>query len=90
MACECHDRAVARTRISTTVDQDLLENARNTGAGSYDSELIDAVLAAPCTTTIRGLPNESGSQWRAYAGYVCGICRCDRLRLIDSESEPCW
>ncbi|MEQ8842295.1 MAG: antitoxin MazE5 [Acidimicrobiales bacterium] len=35
-----------RTRISTTVDQELLQHARETGAGSNDAELIDAALAA--------------------------------------------
>jgi antitoxin MazE5 len=37
---------MARTRISTTVDQDLLESARRTGAGANDAELIDAALAS--------------------------------------------
>lgn len=37
---------MARTRISTTVDQNLLQDARNTGAGVNDAELIDAALAA--------------------------------------------
>lgn len=37
---------MARTRISTTVDSDLLDDARKTGAGSNDAELIDAALAA--------------------------------------------
>ena len=36
---------MARTRISTTVDSELLEDARGTGAGSNDAELIDAALA---------------------------------------------
>jgi hypothetical protein len=35
-----------RVRISTTVDSVLLDDARNTGAGSNDAELIDAALAA--------------------------------------------
>ena len=35
-----------RTRISTTVDADLLDDARKTGAGSNDAELVDAALAA--------------------------------------------
>ena len=35
-----------RTRISTTVDEELLEGARRTGAGSNDAELIDAALSA--------------------------------------------
>ncbi len=37
---------MARTRISTTVDQDLLENARSVGVGANDAELIDAALTA--------------------------------------------
>lgn len=35
-----------RTRISTTVDSSLLDEARNTRAGSNDAELIDAALVA--------------------------------------------
>lgn len=46
MAWSCHTYGMARTRISTTVDEELLENARSTGAGANDSELIDAALAA--------------------------------------------
>lgn len=41
-----HACAMARTRISTTVDSALLDEARNRGAGSNDAELIDAALAA--------------------------------------------
>lgn len=37
---------MSRTRISTTVDGDLLERARSIGAGANDAELIDAALAA--------------------------------------------
>lgn len=37
---------MARIRLSTTVDSELLEDARRTGAGSNDAELIDAALAA--------------------------------------------
>lgn len=37
---------MARTRISTTVDSELLAGARGTGAGANDAELIDAALAA--------------------------------------------
>ncbi len=46
MAYSCYVHAMARTRISTTVDEDLLENARSLGAGVNDAELIDAALAA--------------------------------------------
>ncbi|MDH3678759.1 MAG: type II toxin-antitoxin system VapB family antitoxin [Acidimicrobiia bacterium] len=37
---------MARTRISTTVDADLLADARRTHHGSSDAELIDEALAA--------------------------------------------
>lgn len=46
MPYQCYDRGMPRTRISTTVDQDLLQHARETGAGANDAELIDAALAA--------------------------------------------
>ena len=39
---------MARTRISTTVDADLLETARAT-VGTNDAELIDQALAALLT-----------------------------------------
>jgi hypothetical protein len=37
---------MARTRISTTVDADLLADARKAREGTADSELIDDALAA--------------------------------------------
>lgn len=37
---------MARTRISTTVDADLLADARRTQAGASDAQLIDAALTA--------------------------------------------
>ncbi len=37
---------MARTRISTTVDADLLERARRATAGITDAALIDAALGA--------------------------------------------
>jgi hypothetical protein len=37
---------IARTRISTTVDAELLESARRARSGLADSALIDAALAA--------------------------------------------
>ncbi len=37
---------MARTRLSTTVDSALLEDARGTAPGANDAELIDAALAA--------------------------------------------
>lgn len=56
---------MARTRISTTVDQDLLENARNTGVGANDAELIDAALAALLAQFRRAETDERYAQ--AYA-----------------------
>jgi hypothetical protein len=43
---EWHDHGMARTRISTTVDTDLLATARRTQAAASDAELIDAALSA--------------------------------------------
>ena len=40
-----HDRSMTRTRISTTVDADLLAHARRSHGGKSDSELIDDALA---------------------------------------------
>ena len=37
---------MARTRISTTVDDDLLQQARAAMAGRTDAELMDEALAA--------------------------------------------
>lgn len=37
---------MARTRLSTTVDGELLDNARRMRAGASDAELIDEALAA--------------------------------------------
>lgn len=41
-----HTHAMARTRISTTVDSTLLDDARRTGVGINDAQLIDAALGA--------------------------------------------
>lgn len=46
MAFEWHDRGMSRTRLSTTVDHDLLDNARKTRTGASDAELIDEALEA--------------------------------------------
>ena len=37
---------MARTRLSTTVDRDLLDHARGARVGATDAELIDEALAA--------------------------------------------
>jgi hypothetical protein len=41
-----HDRGMARARISTTVDKDLLDRARRARANANDAELVDEALAA--------------------------------------------
>jgi hypothetical protein len=41
-----HTRGMARTRVSTTVDEDLLANARRLRRGTSDSALLDEALAA--------------------------------------------
>ena len=49
MEDQWHDHGMARTRISTTVDAELLAAARAGGSGGpsgSDAELIDAALAA--------------------------------------------
>ena len=42
----CYDYGVARARISTTVDADLLSNARQGRPGLNDSALIEEALSA--------------------------------------------
>ncbi len=37
---------MTRTRLSTTVDRDLLDHARRTRTGTTDAELIDEALEA--------------------------------------------
>jgi hypothetical protein len=41
-----HDRGMARARISTTVDKDLLDRARRARADANDAELVDEALGA--------------------------------------------
>lgn len=41
-----HDRGMSRTRLSTTVDADLLATARRVRTGASDARLIDEALAA--------------------------------------------
>ena len=42
----CYSSGIARTRISTTVDADLLASARRARSHLADSALIDEALAA--------------------------------------------
>ncbi len=41
-----HNRGIARTRVSTTVDEDLLASARRKLPTSSDAALLDKALAA--------------------------------------------
>jgi Arc/MetJ family transcription regulator len=41
-----YDSGIARTRISTTVDAELLASARRARSGLADSALVDEALAA--------------------------------------------
>lgn len=40
----CHLRGMARVRLSTTVDEDLLSNARSVRVGLTDAALVDEAL----------------------------------------------
>lgn len=44
VAHPCHSHAMARTRVSTTVDEVLLAEARRLRAGVNDAALIDEAL----------------------------------------------
>lgn len=46
MAYMWHHPAMARTRVSTTVDEDLLTSARRTLSKLTDAALLDQALAA--------------------------------------------
>lgn len=58
-----YDRGMARARISTTVDAELLAGARRARAGLADSALIDEALTA-LLATHRAAENDA-----AYAAY---------------------
>jgi hypothetical protein len=46
MAQSWHDCGMPRVRVSTTVDEGLLEEARRARAGSNDAALLDEALGA--------------------------------------------
>ena len=46
MARAWHDRGMTRARISTTVDRQLLDDARRVHAGTTDAELVEEALTA--------------------------------------------
>lgn len=44
MPCRWHDRGMPRIRVSTTVDEQLLANARKLRRGATDAALLDEAL----------------------------------------------
>lgn len=46
MASLCHNRRMPRTRVSTTVDEQLLREARDALSPVTDAALLDSALAA--------------------------------------------
>ena len=46
VACPCHRCDMARVRVSTTVDEALLHEARRLRAGATDAALLDQALRA--------------------------------------------
>ena len=46
LAYQCHTYAMARSRVSTTVDENLLSEARTSNPGQNDAALFDAALGA--------------------------------------------
>jgi len=46
MARPWRDRGITRARISTTVDRQLLDEARRVHAGTTDAELVEEALTA--------------------------------------------
>ena len=63
MACPWYDHGMARARISTTVDEGLLADARRVRSGLPDSALIDEALIALLAR------NRAGEVDAAYAAY---------------------
>lgn len=63
MPHSCYDHAMARARISTTVDAELLAQARRTRSGLADSALIDEALIALLAR------QRAAETDRAYAAY---------------------
>jgi antitoxin MazE5 len=58
-----HGRGMSRVRISTTVDQQLLSDARRVGGHQPDSVLLDAALQSFLQ---RHRATELDEQYRAY------------------------
>lgn len=46
MACLCHTYSMARVRVSTTVDEHLIEEARELRSELNDAALLDEALSA--------------------------------------------
>ena len=63
MALQCYIYAMTRSRISTTVDEDLLEQARSAHPGQRDAALFDAALSALLARSRAAVIDD---QYRAY------------------------
>ncbi len=63
VACLWHSYGMARTRVSTTVDGDLLARARGLRTGTTDAALLDEALRALLAR------NRAGEIDAAYAAY---------------------
>lgn len=46
MLCQWHDRGMPRIRVSTTVDENLIDSARRLRSGLTDAALLDEALSA--------------------------------------------
>ena len=66
MAQTWHDKGMARIRVSTTVDEQLLERARALPAHTTDAALLDAALA---TLLARHREAEIDANYATYAGH---------------------
>ncbi len=62
-ACLWHDCGMPRVRVSTTVDQDLLDQARRLGSAPNDAGLLDQALNALLT---RHRATELDASYAAY------------------------
>jgi hypothetical protein len=63
MAQQCHNHAMGRRRVSTTVDEGLLEQARGLHGGTTDAALFDDALRA---LVAHHRSTEIDSAYRAY------------------------
>ena len=63
MACSCYGSGMARVRVSTTVDETLLKQARRLRRGKNDAAMLDEALSALLAR------HRAAARDAAYAGY---------------------